>query len=116
MTTTDCEPQKIIMKSCLDTSRRWYEELWPQMPDGSPWDGLNLLSLVRSGASPFEDVFDVNLLIQEVEEATQAQIVDVPEVIEGISHYVSIYIPVDLGQSFRRSTSYILVCFMLYVP
>ena len=41
---------------------------WPEMPDGSDFDGMQLLTLVRRGNSPFHGVWDVNLLIREIEE------------------------------------------------
>lgn len=40
----------------------------PKMPNGSDFDGQHLLSLVCSGNSPFHDIWDVNLLIQDIEE------------------------------------------------
>ena len=45
-----------------------FRDDWPEMLDGSTFDGNQLLSLVRSGNSPMSRVWDVNLLIREVEE------------------------------------------------
>ena len=64
---------------------------WPKMPDDSDFDGKQLLNLVRSGKSPFHGVWDVNLLIREVEENLGAQVVDIPDVSRGSNNYVSSY-------------------------
>lgn len=45
-----------------------FRDDWPKMPDGSDFDGKQLLTLVHSGNSPFHGVWDVNLLIREIEE------------------------------------------------
>ncbi|OBT66610.1 hypothetical protein VE03_03960 [Pseudogymnoascus sp. 23342-1-I1] len=60
---------------------------WPQMPDGSDFDGKQLLTLVRSGNSPFLGVWDVNLLIQEIEENLDTQVVDIPQLYNGSNNY-----------------------------
>lgn len=62
---------------------------WPEAPDGSPWDGKNLLRLLRDGASPFRKIWDAKLLLREVEKITETQVVDVPEVFTGTNNYVS---------------------------
>ena len=59
------------------------------MPDGRDFDGQHLLSLVRSGNSPFQDTWDVNLLVQEIEENLCAKVVDIPCVSNGSNNYVS---------------------------
>lgn len=74
-------------------------ERWPQMPDGYPWDGRDLMSLNRSGACPFKNRFDVNLLIQEVEDIVHAQVVDIPRVYGGTHNYVNTKTSFDLQQS-----------------
>lgn len=61
---------------------------WPKMPDGSDFDGKHLLTLVRSGNSPFQ-LWDVNLLIREVEESLGTLVTDIPTVYEGSNNYVS---------------------------
>jgi hypothetical protein len=61
----------------------------PTMGDGTDFDGKQLLSLVRSGHSPFQGVWDVNLLIREIEEILKTQVVDIPTVYEGANNYVS---------------------------
>ena len=43
----------------------YFRDDWPKMPDGSDFDGKQLLTLVRSGNSPFRGVWDVNLLIRD---------------------------------------------------
>ncbi|KAI1178649.1 3-hydroxybutyryl-CoA dehydratase [Nemania sp. FL0916] len=60
---------------------------WPKMPDGRDYDGQHLLDLVRSGNSPFRDVWDVNLLIQEIEENLHAQVIDIPCLSSGSNNY-----------------------------
>ena len=57
--------------------------------DESPigFDGTGLLPLVRSGRSPFQDVWDVNLLIREIEDHL-ASVVDIPAVGKGSNNYV----------------------------
>ncbi|KAI5862396.1 hypothetical protein GGS23DRAFT_98537 [Durotheca rogersii] len=60
---------------------------WPKIPDGSNYDGKRLLTLVRSGNSPFKKVWDVNLLIQEVEDNINSQVIDIPFVSKGSNNY-----------------------------
>lgn len=68
---------------------------WPSMLDGSQYDGKQLLTLVRDGKSPFQGLWDVNLLIHEIEEHTNTQVVDIPVVDKGSNNYVSppLYFP-----------------------
>lgn len=63
---------------------------WPQMSDGSQWDGRNLLDLFGRGQSPFGPVWDVSLLLQEVEDKAGATVVGVPRVHTGANNYVRI--------------------------
>ncbi|KAK3987618.1 hypothetical protein QBC44DRAFT_270819 [Cladorrhinum sp. PSN332] len=65
----------------------YYGDDWPSMPDGTPYDGKNLLELVRSGKSPFDGVWDVKLLIQEIEEKLNTQITGIPAVSKGSNNY-----------------------------
>ncbi|KAM0800334.1 3-hydroxybutyryl-CoA dehydratase [Usnea florida] len=60
---------------------------WPEMPDGSPFDGKQLLTLVRSGNSPMSRVWDVNLLIRETEEVLGSEVIDIPTVNTGSNFY-----------------------------
>ncbi|KAF4441810.1 3-hydroxybutyryl- dehydratase [Fusarium albosuccineum] len=60
---------------------------WPRMPDGTIWDGRNLLDLLRKGQSPFSPIWDVNLLFQEVEDKVGAKVIDVPCVHTGSNNY-----------------------------
>lgn len=66
-----------------------FRDHWPKMPDGRDFDGQHLLALVRGGNSPFHDKWDVNLLIQEIEENLGAQVIDIPCVSTGSNNYVS---------------------------
>ncbi|KAI0405976.1 hypothetical protein F4802DRAFT_596649 [Xylaria palmicola] len=59
----------------------------PKMPDSRDFDGRHLLTLVRSDNSPFHDTWDVNLLIQEVEENLCARAIDIPCVPSGSNNY-----------------------------
>ena len=66
---------------------------WPKMPDNTTdYDGKGLLALVRAGNSPFKHVWDVNLLIREVENVLGAQMSDIPLVSKDSNNYVSIFI------------------------
>jgi hypothetical protein len=58
---------------------------WLKMPDGSDFDGKQLLTLVRSGNSPFHGLWDVNLLIREIEENLGAQVIIIPVIYKGSS-------------------------------
>ena len=64
----------------------YYGDEWPKIQDGTDFDGKNLLTLVRNGNNPF--VWDVNLLIQEVEENLATQVIDIPVVSSGANYYV----------------------------
>lgn len=66
-----------------------FRDDWPKMHDGRDFDGQHLLTLVRSGNSPFQDRWDVNLLVREIEENLGAQVVDIPCVSNGSNNYVS---------------------------
>ncbi|KAJ2903737.1 uncharacterized protein MKZ38_009389 [Zalerion maritima] len=65
----------------------YIDDDWPKMPDGSDFDGKQLLALVRSGKSPFHGVWDVNLLIQEIEENLDTQVIDIPATYKGSNNY-----------------------------
>lgn len=62
---------------------------WPKMPDGNDFDGKQLFTLVRSGKSPFHGLWDVTLLIQEVEEKLGVDVIDIPIISKGSNNYVS---------------------------
>jgi hypothetical protein len=64
------------------------EDNWPMMPDGTDYDGKNLLALVRSERSPFDKDWDVKLLIHEIEKVADAQIIDIPAIKKGSNHYM----------------------------
>lgn len=70
----------------------YLQDEWPKIADGSPWNGKDLLELVRGGESPFADVWDVNLLITEIEENVGKHVVDIPLVNCGSNNYVSLAI------------------------
>ncbi|KAI9866787.1 MAG: hypothetical protein M1813_000729 [Trichoglossum hirsutum] len=57
------------------------------MPDNSDFDGKQLLTLVRSGNSPFHGVWDINLLIREIEENLSAEVIDIPTIFKGSNNY-----------------------------
>lgn len=63
------------------------------MANGEPYHGKHLLDMVRHGDSPFDDVWDVNLLISEVEEKLDTQVIDIPSIDKGSNNYVSIKCP-----------------------
>ncbi|KAJ5915585.1 hypothetical protein N7466_011518 [Penicillium verhagenii] len=60
---------------------------WPAMADGSQYDGKQLITLVREGKSPFQGLWNVNLLIQEIEKHIGSQVVDIPAVEKGSNNY-----------------------------
>lgn len=64
------------------------------MPDGAKWNGKNLLQLLHDGKSPFKDVWDVRLLLQEVEAQVQARVVDIPQVHAGANNYVRTFLTI----------------------
>ncbi|KJA25526.1 hypothetical protein HYPSUDRAFT_64707 [Hypholoma sublateritium FD-334 SS-4] len=64
-----------------------FRDEWPKMQDGIDFDGKHLLTLVRSGNSPFHGVWDVNLLVQEIEENLSTQVIDIPIVHKGSNNY-----------------------------
>ena len=66
-----------------------FRDDWPKMQDGIDYDGKQLLTLVRSGNSPFHGVWDVNLLIREVEENLCTEVIDIPVVYKGSNNYAS---------------------------
>lgn len=68
----------------------YVEDDWPKMPDGTDFDGKQLLSLVRNGNSPFHGAWDVNLLIREIEKNLGAKVIDIPVVSKGSNNYVSV--------------------------
>lgn len=66
----------------------WRDE-WPSGVDGNQFDGKQLMDLVRNDNSPFHGVWDVKLLIQEIEENLNTQVTDIPIVDKGSNNYVS---------------------------
>ena len=68
----------------------WRDD-WPSMPDGGDYDGKRLLTLSRTGRSPFQELWDVNLLIEEIEEYTGTQVIDIPVVNKGSNNYVRVH-------------------------
>lgn len=85
------QPHPSPMSNSLEPSLpiTYDHDEWPKMPDGTDFDGKQLLTLVRSGNSPFHGLWDVNLLIQEVEEALDARVIDIPFIYKGSNNYVS---------------------------
>jgi len=71
-----------------------FRDDWPRMQDGTDFDRRQLLTLVRNGSSPFQDVWDVNLLIQEIEENLGTTVIDIPVVYYGSNNYVSSFNPI----------------------
>ena len=71
---------------------------WPTTPNGSDYDGTNLLQLMRDGCSPFADRWDVNLLILEIEHNLATKVVDIPTISMGSNNYVSKSSPFDSPQ------------------
>lgn len=59
------------------------------MTTGEQYDGKRLFNLVQNERSPFEGVWDVKLLIREVEEKLGVRVVDIPSIERGSNNYVS---------------------------
>lgn len=70
------------------TAMGWRDE-WPSGPDGSQYDGKQLMSLVHNNQNPFHGVWDVKLLVQEIEEKLNTQVTDIPIINKGSNNYVS---------------------------
>ncbi|KAF2816675.1 uncharacterized protein BDZ99DRAFT_434145 [Mytilinidion resinicola] len=66
---------------------KYIKDDWPTMPDGSPFDGKGLLSLVNDGKNPFDGVWDVNLLILEIERNLRVNVIDIPFIFKGANNY-----------------------------
>ncbi|CAD6447780.1 9dad758c-46d2-4744-a013-f5a868cf44a7 [Sclerotinia trifoliorum] len=64
----------------------WRDE-WPSGLDGNQYDGQKLMDLVRNNKSPFHEVWDVKLLIREIEENLNTQVTDIPIVDKGSNNY-----------------------------
>ncbi|KAK4195279.1 hypothetical protein QBC40DRAFT_289296 [Triangularia verruculosa] len=64
----------------------WRDE-WPSMPDGKPYDGKHLWQLVQAGKSPFDSIWDVQLLIREIEENLNSRVTDIPSINKGSNNY-----------------------------
>ncbi|KAL8781353.1 MAG: hypothetical protein Q9213_006042 [Squamulea squamosa] len=62
---------------------------WPLGPDGEPYDGTQLMDLVRNKCSPFRASWDVELLIREIEAELDTQVIDIPIVEKGSNNYTS---------------------------
>lgn len=58
------------------------------MEDGRSYDGKRLLELVQTDKSPFRGVWDVKLLIREIEENLNTKVTDIPLVSKGSNNYV----------------------------
>jgi len=63
---------------------------WPESPDGSTWDGKNLLQLLQVGKSPFAKDWDVQVLVDELEQRLKTEITDIAAVDKGSNNYVSL--------------------------
>ncbi|KAL4967703.1 uncharacterized protein BDV14DRAFT_169029 [Aspergillus stella-maris] len=69
---------------------------WPNTPDGTPYNGKNLLKLVIDKKSPFDELWDVRQLLAEIERNLRARIVDIPIVVRGSCHAVCYGIHITL--------------------
>ncbi|KAI4632831.1 hypothetical protein J4E80_000189 [Alternaria sp. BMP 0032] len=64
----------------------WRDE-WPVELNGEEYDGKHILTLVRDNASPFKDVWNVQSLIDEIEEKLQVKVTDIPTIDKGSNNY-----------------------------
>jgi hypothetical protein len=69
------------------TTEEYVCDEWPKMPGGSDFDGTKLLDWVNRDQSPFREDWDVKLLFQEVEDHTEAKIIEVVLVSKGSNNY-----------------------------
>lgn len=75
------------------TTMGWRDE-WPSGPDGNQYDGKQLMDLIHNDKNPFHGVWDVKLLIQEIEEKLDTQVTDIPVIDKGSNNYVNSHISV----------------------
>lgn len=87
----------------MSSDDRCIGDAWPKMPDNTDYDGKELLTLVRAGNSPFKEVWDVSLLVREVEENMGGYIADIPTVSGGTNNYVRIYINIPTCNDFYQT-------------
>lgn len=73
----------------INDSDSYVGDDWPKMADGSVFDDTEFSALVRRGNSPFQGIWDVNLLIREVEDSLGAQMINIPFVFSGSNNDVS---------------------------
>ena len=78
-----------------------FRDDWPSGPDGNQYDGRHLMDLVRNDRSPFQGVWDVKLLIQEVEEKLHTHVTDIPIVDKGSNNYVGITLVYPWSNKFK---------------
>lgn len=84
-----------VAPSAMSSDDGYILDDWPQMPDGSKYDGKHLLDLARNGTNPFGNAWNLDLLIQEVETKLHAHVIDIPSVSKGSNNYVRTYYPED---------------------
>lgn len=72
----------------MDTHDEYTHDDWPTQDDGKPYDGKDLLRLVRINRSPFAGIWDVEALVHEVEEKLNTKVLDVNLITKGANSYV----------------------------
>lgn len=65
-----------------------YLDNWPTLPDGTAWDGANLLALASRGQCPFRD-WDIYTLVREIEAVLGTAVINIPRASFGANHYAS---------------------------
>jgi len=66
-----------------------FRDEWPRMLSNNEYDGKQLFELIQNNNSPFQEVWDVRLLIQEIEHNLKTKVTDIPFVHKGSNNYVS---------------------------
>lgn len=66
------------------------------------YDGKRLFELIQQDKSPFHGVWDLKLLIQEIEENRDTKVTDIPVVNKGSNNYVRLWM---LAHSFITKSS-----------
>lgn len=62
--------------------------------------------MIRDGNSPFDGVWDVRLLIQEIEEKLNAKVIDIPVVDKSSNSYVGLYRYAPQSEHFEEVKSH----------
>jgi hypothetical protein len=71
----------------LEMTQTYTYDDWPELPDGTPYDGTQILALIAANNDPFGS-WDIRLLTQQIEESLNTRVVDIPLITKGSNKYV----------------------------